>query len=283
MGDPSGKRDGLRSGIITDDMKAPSAQSVFNAISRAVNNAHQETDLTYDNIDASDASLIISSLDESPTIESALPKLSYNSLTRKLNVYIMPTRTHDSHQTWIIKEVVNMLNTNYITLAEFNELHFMTGTTIRGFQGPWAGSIKQPDMGIGPEGENFPTVVIESGWSESFPGLHRDMQLWLGGSVGKVELVILLKWTKIVGNFVKGMAEAWSLDSTGQERLLQSEIIFPEPQAGSVNQAINVTRGQLLGSRLPAGRTPSDIFGLSLSNLRTGTVTELRIDGYRPA
>lgn len=75
MGDPSGKRDGLRSGIITDDMKAPSAQSVFNAISRAVNNAHQETDLTYDNIDASDASLIISSLDESPTIESALPRL----------------------------------------------------------------------------------------------------------------------------------------------------------------------------------------------------------------
>ncbi|KKZ63189.1 hypothetical protein EMCG_02394 [[Emmonsia] crescens] len=283
MGDPSGRRDGLRSGTIVDDTNGPSAQTLFNTISRAINDAHQETRLTYENVDASNGSLIISSLDENPTIESALPRLNYNSVTRTLDVYIMPTRTHDSHQTWLYKEVARMLNTNYITPAEFNELDFMTGTTIRGFQGQYAGSIKQPDMGIVPEGEYFPTVVIESGWTESFARLHCDMRIWLVGSVGKVKLVLLLKWTKTAENIVGGVVEAWDLDSAGSERLLQREIIFPGPQEGGENQVLKITRAQLFGSRLPAGRNPCDIFGLSLSNLRSKAANSLRIDGYRPA
>ncbi|KAG5291357.1 hypothetical protein I7I50_08142 [Histoplasma capsulatum G186AR] len=112
---------------------------------------------------------------------------------------------------------------------------------------------------------------------------YHNMRLWLVGSAGKVELVILLKWTKAEGNFVKGKIETWGMDSEGSEVLLQREEIFPEPQTGSSDQVIRVTRKQLFGSTLPAGRNPDYVFGLSVSNLRSKVAIATQHDGYRPA
>jgi len=39
----------------------------------------------------------------------------------------------------------------------------------------------------------FPTIVLESGWSESQAQLQRDCQLWLEGTAGAVKVVILYK------------------------------------------------------------------------------------------
>jgi hypothetical protein len=47
------------------------------------------------------------------------------------------------------------------------------------FSGAYQGSIKQPDhylrVGTDPESR----IVVESGWSESFPHLRNDKNLWL--------------------------------------------------------------------------------------------------------
>lgn len=95
---------------------------------------------------------------------------------------------------------------------------------FRGFENPYSASRKQPDMSIVPDNQTFPSVVVESGWSESLTRLHRDMRLWLVGSAGQVQPVLLFKWTKLPGNRVKGVVESWDLDPAGHERLLQSEV-----------------------------------------------------------
>ena len=46
--------------------------------------------------------------------------------------------------------------------------------------------------------QNLPRIVIEAGWSEGFPKLRNDKDLWLIGGANEVQLVILLKWTKLV-------------------------------------------------------------------------------------
>lgn len=69
-----------------------------------------------------------------------------------------------------------------------------------------------------------PTLVIESGWSESRHELHQDRDLWLIGGAATTELVMILKWSKSTGRKVEGDVEVWNLDSAGIPRLLQQEV-----------------------------------------------------------
>lgn len=70
-----------------------------------------------------------------------------------------------------------------------------------------------------PDSAQFPRVVIESGWSESHPNLIRDKNLWMNGNA-EVQIVILLKWSKISGGRVKGYLEKWERGPGGVITLL---------------------------------------------------------------
>ena len=74
-----------------------------------------------------------------------------------------------------------------------------------------------------------PTLVIESGWSESRPELHQDRHLWLIGGAATTKIVMILKWSKLTGKKVEGDVEVWDLDSAGIPRLLQQEVKEPVP------------------------------------------------------
>ena len=51
------------------------------------------------------------------------------------------------------------------------------------------------------------------------------MKLWLLGGAGAVQVVLLFKWSELVGGRVKGHVELYDLNSAGNERLLQTEVI----------------------------------------------------------
>lgn len=74
-----------------------------------------------------------------------------------------------------------------------------------------------------------PTLVIESGWSESRPELHQDRDVWLMGGAATTEIVMILKWSKSTGRKVEGDVEVWDLDSAGIPRLLQQEVTESTP------------------------------------------------------
>ncbi|EGC43992.1 conserved hypothetical protein [Histoplasma capsulatum var. duboisii H88] len=59
MNDSSGMRDGRRSQSEINNTDCPSAQTLFNTIIRAARDALQETHLTYDNVHAFDASIVV--------------------------------------------------------------------------------------------------------------------------------------------------------------------------------------------------------------------------------
>jgi hypothetical protein len=79
-------------------------------------------------------------------------------------------------------------------------------------------------------GQNLPTVVIESGWSESRPKLHNDMNLWLQGGAGAVEIGLLFKWSKSTAGQVRGYVEVHSLDPAGNVNVLQTEVIINQSE-----------------------------------------------------
>jgi hypothetical protein len=70
-------------------------------------------------------------------------------------------------------------------------------------------SFKEPDAYIQSKGCALPTVVFEVGYSESYPRLLRDKDLWLVGAAAHVNVVILIKWSLLTQSRMKGRVEVW--------------------------------------------------------------------------
>lgn len=95
-----------------------------------------------------------------------------------------------------------------------------------GFAAPFESSLKEPDCEIRPLGARLPTIVMESGYSESKSTLYNDRDLWLLGGRGEVQAVVVIKWSTITGGRVNGVIELWNLDAAGNVQLRQSEVGF---------------------------------------------------------
>lgn len=75
---------------------------------------------------------------------------------------------------------------------------------------PYAGARKEPDLLIRPDNQPLPSIVIESGWSESYTRLMDDVSLWLVGGNGAVNAVLLLNWQTVEStNTVRGVVEVY--------------------------------------------------------------------------
>jgi hypothetical protein len=86
-------------------------------------------------------------------------------------------------------------------------------------------SSKEPDGFILPGFKvNLPTIAIETGWSESWPKLQNEKDLWLIGGAPEVQLVFLIIWTELDRNRVQGDLYVYGRDATGAPTLTQKEV-----------------------------------------------------------
>jgi hypothetical protein len=95
-------------------------------------------------------------------------------------------------------------------------------SAIGGFVGAYENSRKEPDLMIRPDNQLHPSLVVETGWSESHPQLERDMRLWLMGTED-VQVVLILKWRRS-SDKVKGSLEAWKRDPYGMPIKTQTAV-----------------------------------------------------------
>lgn len=109
-------------------------------------------------------------------------------------------------------------------MAVFWSISRLHNAVFDKFTGIYAGSKKQADLTITPTVALYPST-FECGWSETFPGLRKDKDLWIGGCGGNVELVIPIKLNKLAGGRVSGMIEVWAGDAAANDRLIQIEVI----------------------------------------------------------
>jgi len=272
----------LRSGIRElKEAHTPSAQKLFYDIKDIIVHAAESQELVYEDIEPDHGVLLVHSLNEDKDVERAHSRINYNSESRVFRVRIMPTDVHDCHQDWVGNELDSMLIQGFLTVPEKRLLCTRVGTTFEGFLPPYSLSSKEPDLCLRPNTQNIPTIAIESGWSESWPHLYNDMRLWLIGGAPTVKLVILLRWSKITGNRVKGVLEVFARNMAGIPTSIQKEDIFPQP-AGPI-QRIPVSRDQLFGTAILANRNPNDTFFLSIDELRQVAIPSIQKMGYTPA
>lgn len=129
-----------------------------------------------------------------------------------LRVKTKPTEIHDCHQGWVFKHIVDWVLSGDLTRDEEDQLCTRVGTskpfmvplsenpeanTALEMTGIHRGSRKEPDLFLRVEGQSLPTLVIETGWSESRRNIDRDMRLLLLGGSNIIKTALIIKWRKV--------------------------------------------------------------------------------------
>ena len=98
--------------------------------------------------------------------------------------------------------------------------------------------MKEPDLSFfpaGPDGllRDFPSIILESGWSSSRPELADERRLWHEGSGGRVRVVILVKLYRAnVQNQVRAILEISRAASLGTIAAVTHQVPFLLPTLG---------------------------------------------------
>lgn len=91
--------------------------------------------------------------------------------------------------------------------------------------GPWADTMKTPDISIQLSTSGLPRVTFECGFPESHDILQDDMIDWLMGGGGAVQAVVLVKWKPCQTTMtVRGDVELYTRDTNEVLCLQQREV-----------------------------------------------------------
>lgn len=101
----------------------------------------------------------------------------------------------------------------------FNSLN----TAYKNFIGDYVGFGKEPGMAVRPRSYDMPTLVVESGWSESRTQLREDCRMWIAGSPA-TQIAILVNWNVCTAGRLAGIVEVWALDTNGQPMVSSTHV-----------------------------------------------------------
>ncbi|KAL1851144.1 hypothetical protein Plec18167_001914 [Paecilomyces lecythidis] len=189
------------------------------------------------------------------------------------------------HQPWAINQKARWNRAGLTTTEEDEDLNVSVGTTISFVSGPYANSRKEPDLFFEPGCRRFPSLVMESGWSESLSRHQDDVNLWLVGGQGEVKATIILNWQRVTNtDTVKGSVYLYTLDRDGIPRLKQNITVFPAPPpAQAATEQLVLSRREIFGGDVHQGRNPNDEFTFSINLLREMAIDALGWMGLVPA
>ncbi|KAE8380910.1 hypothetical protein BDV26DRAFT_115638 [Aspergillus bertholletiae] len=260
-----------------------SSQSIFNEVIRKIPTIRGFIELVFESIPPEQGSLICHSLRESSVCEARNARINFNSCTGTLWVRVMPTELHDVHQRWINYCRSRWTREGLTTEDEDRLIDVGVGTTFDAFTGKYTHSSKEPDLFLRPDTNHLPLIVVESGWSESWPRLHADKDLWLYGST-EVNMVVLLKWSKLSRNRGKGNLEVWTRNPAGG-LTMHKKSIFPEPipALDRGTDVLQFTKLDLFGQQMIAGQDPNAVLPLDLFHLRNFARERMLAMGLTPA
>ncbi|KUL91930.1 hypothetical protein ZTR_01439 [Talaromyces verruculosus] len=170
--------------------------------------------------------------------------ITYRSLTydgeRELLTFVtMTTAMHEAPTSWLNLWIGSLgLGSRANSRAEL----------LDGLKSDGSNTSKQPDGGLFiPPSRDYPTITIDTGYSESYEKLVRDAEILLDGSNGEIGIVILVKLTPLKPGehrISHGFVEVWWYDykkcPPGPARLTGKRTLYPPPKSAR-DQGIQLT------------------------------------------
>ncbi|KAE8374635.1 hypothetical protein BDV26DRAFT_295767 [Aspergillus bertholletiae] len=216
---------------------------------------------------------VAKSLSEDPQVERRSVRISHNPINQTLMLK-MPSHTHEVILKWASNELFCAGITGFFTMADLNDISLSASCR---FDNRPTSFYKEPDVVFVYGPGELPTVVVEVGYSQAWPSLLEDRNMWFK-SAATVNVVILVKWNKRAQNKVAGYLEIFRRGAPAPTHI----DIFPQP---ITPQTFTLHRGDFYppGTALPPGRNPNDLWTWDTNNLRIRATRAINVDDMVPA
>ncbi|PUU73774.1 hypothetical protein B9Z19DRAFT_1134502 [Tuber borchii] len=165
--------------------------AIFNKVKEAIKTRSQEMLVFYD-VDPRHFEQVEQGLRHRTNyLEQYSFRVHWNSFEKILKV-IIPSTLHESPAGWILEMIQKGLVTGAIPVVWVESMEITPSPQFDNFLAPYTRSKKEGDLTFVPRvapdyifSGPYPSVVLESGWSEPAIQLQRDATLWLKGSGGR--------------------------------------------------------------------------------------------------
>ncbi|KAE8360457.1 hypothetical protein BDV27DRAFT_161628 [Aspergillus caelatus] len=256
----------------------PTAQSLFYALKEEIIQTNGPSFIERGGIPPEIGYLVARSLSEDDKVERKSVRISYNPINQKLSIK-MPSHIDDVIVNWGSNELVRAGVTGFFTILELDEVSLSSTCRFDNFPIPWQSIYKEPDLVFVYGPMNHPTVLVEVGYSQSWPSLLQDKDVWFQAAP-TVNVIVLVKWDKRTNSRVAGYLELFRRGAPNPTHI----DIFPIP-APSAPQTLTFRRDDFYppGTMLPAGRSTSDLWQWDINNLRMRTINAMNAEGTVPA
>ncbi|PWW73766.1 hypothetical protein C7212DRAFT_365593 [Tuber magnatum] len=247
---------------------------IFKEIKDAIKTRNPDL-LTFHDVEQVDYDQVIQGL-RHPTncLEQYAFRLHWFAGDKYLKV-VMPSALHECPGQWIIDEISDALVKGIIPPVWIRKIGICASPEYKNFTGEYKRYTKEADLTIipllGPDWTKeaqYPSVVLESGWSEPAEQLDRDASLWLAGSGGQVRVVVQVKFHRRQNRIGTRMwiKRARPTYNDSYKTSIETYEILP-PAVDPVENP-SITFEEFFAGGCPPGLDPGGCVTLDLENLR---------------
>ncbi|KAG0128494.1 hypothetical protein HOY82DRAFT_522314 [Tuber indicum] len=262
------------------------AEKVFYTICKAIKSGKPEV-LEFANLDSAVSDLVLDSLFDRVNghLEEHSFRVHFSSLDHHLMV-VMPSLLHEAAGAWLIEQCIRWSVANLISSEASRAIMKPMSPRIDNFIAPYTNTVKEPDFSFLPIGpgrvaRDFPSIVLEAGWSSTGPELTNARRIWHDGSGGRVMVVILVKlFRPNMNNQIRVTLEI-SHATPGAAFTVSTVAVFPNPNPPQQDPTITIL--ELFGGQPPLNHNPQTVLPLELEILRENLETALIRYGCHPA
>ncbi|CUS08193.1 unnamed protein product [Tuber aestivum] len=262
------------------------AATIFKEITDAIKTRSQHL-LTFNDLDAEDFAQILQGLRHRTNhLEQYSFRIHWFAADKILKV-VMPSRLHEVPAAWLFATITKASGQGLIPQVWHQTMDISPAPEYKNFVGPYINSIKEADLTfvplVGPNwttNAEFPTVVLESGWTEGEEQLDRDAMLWQEGSGGQVRVVIQVKFFHQEEDRIGALLRINRAHPNGATSRECYEIL---PPGGNHSENPSITFSEFYGGHCPPGVVPEDSLVLELESLRERARREIRARSAVPA
>ncbi|KFY85252.1 hypothetical protein V500_08576 [Pseudogymnoascus sp. VKM F-4518 (FW-2643)] len=209
-------------------------------IERLMNGTSRSQYIMFRPVSESDFAILDKSRYDSRRMIPKSARLSYDTDTSSLIVKLMPSTCHEQAHRLLEGRMV-------VKIESFGEAASSTFMVpgAKGCEGK--SSSKEPDSSYKPRSrgqEGWPTMIIESGWSESLAQLRCDASWWLVNSLGKVHIALIISLHQDDRTIV---IETWEMSQPDEARRVTRS---NAQQVPTRTQEISITKDAVQGAPL---------------------------------
>ncbi|KAG0641944.1 hypothetical protein HOY80DRAFT_1134946 [Tuber brumale] len=204
----------------------------------------------------------------------------------KILKVVMPSKLHVCAAGWLFESIQRGLARGVIPEIWVDTMDITPSPEYDNFMSPYRGSSKEADLTFVPRiranwttQAEFPSVVLESGWSEPAGQLHRDATLWQQGSGGEVRVVIQVKFFQLRDDRIGARLWISRANLDGGCTVREYGIL---PPVNDPDGSPTIAFREFFAGNCPPGIDPEGCIVLDLETLRVRAREEIRTRGCLP-